>query len=377
MKVKNYLALTLMAAVAFTSCSKEENGAAGDNTPKSVTLTLSNVVAGSRAADAPVPDASKVALNDLQVFFAKSNGDLVQGMTLDNTPAQHYFTMDGFDAREDKVFHFLPAEVTKVIVVGNLGAASDAKTASELKRALEIAAEQDDANLSLYDEVMLTTVIGKDDAGHPLYQVNLTLEPRVARIEVASFEYQARLGSDGAELPRDYESISVEQIVLNNYYNQAAFVAGTVSGDKTNELIDAGTAFGFFAAAANAGLWNNDMFGTADLPAVDLAAAGDYTMAYTDGAKRPAYHFFPKADKIAADDHPQLVVKLTGTKSDGTKSALYLATRTFDPAVTNDIAKIYQVRFAFDDGNLSNPEKCVEVNVDVVAWDVVPVIAEF
>ena len=149
---------------------------------------------------------------------------------------------------------------------------------------------------------MLTTVIGKDDAGHPLYQANLTLEPRVARIEVASFEYQARLGSDGAELPRDYESISVEQIVLNNYYNQAAFVAGTVSGDKTNELIDAGTAFGFFAAAANAGLWNNDMFGTADLPAVDLAAAGDYTMAYTDGAKRPAYHFFPKADKIAADD---------------------------------------------------------------------------
>ena len=62
--------------------------------------------------------------------------------------------------------------------------------------------------------------------------------------------------------------------------------------------------------------------------------------------------------------------------ADGDKAALYLATKGFSPAVTSDVAKIYQVKFEFDDGDLANPQKCVEVSVDVVAWDVVPVIAQ-
>jgi len=41
MKIKNLLALTAMAAMAFTACNKDENGAGvSDNTPKSVTLSL-------------------------------------------------------------------------------------------------------------------------------------------------------------------------------------------------------------------------------------------------------------------------------------------------------------------------------------------------
>ena len=111
--------------------------------------------------------------------------------------------------------------------------------------------------------------------------------------------------------------------------------------------------------------------------AVNLDEAAGYKMAYGAAAKRPAYHFFPDAAKIAGDDHPQLVVKLTGTKANGDKAALYLATKGFSPAVTSDVARIYQVKFEFDDGDLANPQKCVEVSVDVVAWDVVPVIAQF
>ena len=38
MKIKNYLALTLMAAVSFAACDKGENGADGDKSPKSVIL---------------------------------------------------------------------------------------------------------------------------------------------------------------------------------------------------------------------------------------------------------------------------------------------------------------------------------------------------
>ena len=180
MKIKNYLALTLMAAVSFAACDKGENGADGDKSPKSVTLTLSNVVPGTRAADDPVAGDSKVTLNDFQVFFAESDGTLVKGKTLQNTDAEHYFAVADFKD-ENKVFHFLPAEVTKVIVVGNLSedlktALASAGSTDDLKRTLTVAAEQDDANLALYDEVELTTVVGEDSAGHPLYKAAMVLE---------------------------------------------------------------------------------------------------------------------------------------------------------------------------------------------------------
>ena len=300
MKIKNYLALTLMAAVSFAACDKGENGADGDKSPKSVTLTLSNVVPGTRAADDPVAGDSKVTLNDFQVFFAESDGTLVKGKTLQNTDAEHYFAVADFKD-ENKVFHFLPAEVTKVIVVGNLSedlktALASAGSTDDLKRTLTVAAEQDDANLALYDEVELTTVVGEDSAGHPLYKAAMVLEPRVARIEVVGFEYKAEVDdATQAEKERLYESIQVEQIVLNNYYGQAEFVTGAVSGIKTNTTIDAGSVFGFFANAASD--WTNDKLDGTNLPAVNLDEAAGYKMAYGAAAKRPAYHFFPDAAK--------------------------------------------------------------------------------
>lgn len=99
--------------------------------------------------------------------------------------------------------------------------------------------------------------MGEDSAGHPLYKAAMVLEPRVARIEVVGFEYKAEVdGATQAEKERLYESIQVEQIVLNNYYGQAEFVTGAVSGIKTNTTIDAGSVFGFFANAASD--WTND-----------------------------------------------------------------------------------------------------------------------
>lgn len=35
------------------------------------------------------------------------------------------------------------------------------------------------------------------------------------------------------------------------------------------------------------------------------------------------------------------------------------------------------LNFEFDDTDLENPQKCVEVTVDVMSWDVVPVTPEF
>lgn len=60
---------------------------------------------------------------------------------------------------------------------------------------------------------------------------------------------------------------------------------------------------------------------------------------------------------------------------------LYLLTSRFttngEPAITNEFAKIYRVSFAFNDNDLKQELKCVDVTVDVVAWEVKEVNAEF
>ena len=182
-------------------------------------------------------------------------------------------------------------------------------------------------------------------------------------------------------MPRDYTSIAVKQVVLNNYYETAKFADGAVIGAIKSEPIDDEKAAEFFLNAAKqqdgVGFWYND---TID-PAIDLNAAASYAKTYADGEARPAYHFFPNATNIGTTAQPQLAVQLIGTKADGTQVPLYLLTSRFttngEPAITNEFAKIYRVSFAFNDNDLKQELKCVDVTVDVVAWEVKEVNAEF
>lgn len=384
MKVKSFLLTALAASMTFVACDNNDNEMGQlDNTPKSVSINLSNVIS-TRGAGQAIKDDSKVSLADLQVFF--TNGTtLYKGKTVRGTEAVHYFSTKGdFDSRDDRVFHFLPAEVNKVIVVGNNGSKiTEATTYADLQKKLAIAEQQDPQKLDLYKEVELTSVEGQDDLGHPLYKANVVLEPRVSRIEIGAFKYNAI--AEGT--PRKYTSIEVQQVMLNNYFTTADFQVGTAS-TVSKEEITAASVFGIFEEAAQAGatnpVWYSDVFSadkSADpatkLQVITLDVAAQYEHAYTEGNVRPAYHFFPKDDAIGTTNHPQVLVKLIGTKSDGTKEPLYLATSTFNPAVTADFAKIYVMNFEFDDEDLDNPQKCVEVTVDVMSWDVVPVTPEF
>ena len=372
MKAKFLFLSALVASMTLISCNKEENRTEDPATsPKSVTISLANVVPATRSADSPITEGTKVNLSNFQVLFTDGT-DLYKGQTIEGEEAEHYFTnMDEFnDENRDAVFHFLPANVNKVIVIGNLGTENTtASTYSDLQTELTIAEQQDAKDLYLYDEVDLTTASGEDHAGHPLYKADVTLEPRVSRIEVASFTYEAV----DADTPRQYESIEIDQIMLNNFYQKADSQTGEAS-EKSSHSIDAGSIFGIFNDEPEG--WQNDVFSAEEgaLPVITLDTDAGYTHAYTD--KRPAYHFFPNAANISSMDHPQLLVKLIG-KKDGTDTPLYLATSAFNPAVTTDVAKIYSVKFTFNDEDLTQPEKCVQVTVDVASWDVEEVVAEF
>lgn len=385
MKVKSFLLTALAASMTFVACdNKDDEMGQLDNTPKSVSIDLSNVIPVTRGAGQEVEDNSKVSLTDLQVFFTDGT-TLYKGKTIEGTEATHYFSnKSNFDDRADKVFHFLPAEVNKVIVVGNNGSEiTEATTYANLQKELAIAEQQDPQKLDLYKEVELTSVEGKDNLGHPLYKANVVLEPRVSRIEIGAFKYNAI--AEGTS--RKYTSIEVQQVMLNNYFTKADFQVGTATVVSKKEITEA-SVFGIFEEAAQAGatnpVWYSDVFSadesavpTTKLKVITLDEAAQYEHAYTEGNVRPAYHFFPKDDAIGTTCHPQVLVKLIGTKSDGTKEPLYLATSTFNPAVKADFAKIYVMNFEFDDEDLDNPQKCVEVTVDVMSWDVVSVIPEF
>mgnify|MGYP003157388674 CR=1 FL=1 len=338
MKVKSFLLTALAASMTFVACdNKDDEMGQLDNTPKSVSIDLSNVIPVTRGAGQEVEDNSKVSLTDLQVFFTDGT-TLYKGKTIEGTEATHYFSnKSNFDDRADKVFHFLPAEVNKVIVVGNNGSQINASTYVDLKKDLIIAEQQNPTDLDLYKEVELTSVSGQDEAGHPLYKAKVVLEPRVSRIEIGKFEYTAPTQGQ-----RKYKSIEVQQVMLNNYFE----FTSTESPATT-------------------------------LPLVTLDENTQYKHSYEKGNVRPAYHFFPKDNNIGNTNHPQVLVKLIGTTNEGTKVPLYLATSTFTPAVTADFAKIYVMNFAFSDEDLDNPQKCVEVTVDVMSWDVVPVTPEF
>ena len=140
MKVKSFLLTALAASMTFVACdNKDDEMGQLDNTPKSVSIDLSNVIPVTRGAGQEVEDNSKVSLTDLQVFFTDGT-TLYKGKTIEGTEATHYFSnKSNFDDRADKVFHFLPAEVNKVIVVGNNGSQINASTYVDLKKDLIIA----------------------------------------------------------------------------------------------------------------------------------------------------------------------------------------------------------------------------------------------
>lgn len=70
MKVKSFLLTALAASMTFVACdNKDDEMGQLDNTPKSVSIDLSNVIPVTRGAGQEVEDNSKVSLTDLQVFF--------------------------------------------------------------------------------------------------------------------------------------------------------------------------------------------------------------------------------------------------------------------------------------------------------------------
>ena len=348
---KFFMALAAVAMVA-TSCVQGDDDFAVKGPQKSVQFSLANVI-GTRGVDAMIPDdATKVVLNDCQVFFVEATGNFHPGKDINDADAEQYFTTAPTTAL---TFHFLPAAVEKVVVVGNYGSEIIATNLDAVKAlAATWTEQQNDENLLVYGEANL--VASNDDDHGNTYKAEVKVKPLVARIEIGGFV------CDFSDTPA-YNEVYVTMVALNNYYT--GYTIGGTPSTLSNTEIDTNSAYPFFNSTTAPTLSKDEVSGVALTPAAPTAdfAADKYLV----------YHTF-------AGVVPQLVVRVKGVK-DGVESPLYLATKGFikdGVSVTEfEPGTIYRMNFAFADTALAQPEKCVEVSIKVAEWVVVNVTPEF
>ena len=314
------------------------------------------------------------------------------GTSGDITPTYYYDSQAGA-LPTDVAIHLVPAEVTKVVVVGNVGSAdwgNDLKTYAALKaKTVSLDDETDITDLTLYGESGLSSkssTENHDGSTFNVYTASVNLAPKVARIEYNGFAVLFNT------VTPKYDKIEVKQVAFDNYYSVAALdptVAATSLVQRVADADDA-TIFGFFGdnSGATTPSWYYDVLPAGDV-VLERPAAGE--IATDDMAAARAYHFFP-----VAGNQPTLYIQLDVYPA-GETTALpsYLYTKSFKgnadlsgDGIDFQPGYIYRMNFAattgagdgdipFKEDDLENLDRCVEISVDVIPWTVVTVYPEF
>lgn len=369
MKIAKLMLSVLVAATALVACNKENHTPDPSSNMKSVTLTIDNVSFVTKGAnDHPNLAGTKVALNDVKIFFSDGE-NIYQPKNVDGlTTAQTYFDDAQDLTAANLTFHFLPASVNQVFAIGNKGdipVANDGKLTSTIGSILTstIANEQNPMNLTLSASSSLTLKANPtgDHTNHQaatkVYEANLTLTPAVARFEID------KITCNFSATPL-FNSVEAIKIAFDNYYVSSDFASKVEMDDDNAEQI-------FDALTSKALGWDCDQWvsppsltpGTGNTAAVNLA-----------------YNFFPPTSIYNA--YPRFVLQLTTNNNE----AAYLMTAKFYRSDNNaeltvtdfQPGYIYKITdFVFNDTDLTHQERCVEITVDVIEWSVVPVYPTF
>lgn len=373
--------MALAASMTLVACDKNGNEMGGptDMQPKRVTVKLPNLAPapGTRAVGDAMQENSQVELTDFKIFFLDAGGAPITVPQYNNQDQQVYFSSaDGTWGEilgKDLTFHFLPYQTAKVVVVGNQGDIEYATLANKTEDVLNDT-ESGHPKYTLYGEDELTEGGAPDNGSHEnVYQASVNLEPRVSRFEIYGFEYE--LAKDPAT--NKYTSVKLNKIALNHYYTKYDFVTKTPS--------ETGKVFGnpdkniLWSWVENAKApWADELSSTTALtltPGQPKAPNGGAVAADNgEGAEDIiTYGLAHVADKA---NNPELLLTLHGTTADGTVEPIYLR-GTFTNSAAFNSGKIYRVLYSFSDDDFTQPERCVELNVKVANWTVVPVTPEF
>lgn len=389
MKIRNLMLVALAASMTFVACSKDDGttGAPEDTQLKSVTVKLPNISkADTRATGDAIAANSKVSLKNYKVFFLDAAGKVQTVPPYDDKPQQVYFSSDAADSwkvGELMTYHFLPAATAKVVVVGNMGdveyTAVDGAEDTPLDVLNDGGSDLDGSGhpyYPLYGDSGLTLKDGEDDAHHAnVYTASVTLAPRVARMEVYGFSYELDPDAEpGAQFT--FDKVELAKIALANYYTTYDFVSMEPKGVAVTAPASSAEMWDWIDGQRTP--WANGFASFELTPDQKKFANGTEIVGDAnngEGAKGiVTYGLTNVKDKV---NNPELLLSFYGVKG-GVKTPLYLHGKfAGNDKDAFEAGKIYRVFFPIYDGLWDQPERCVELTVDVAQWVVVPVTPEF
>lgn len=387
MKLRNFFLMVLVTSMALVSCDKSDNdlGGATNNQPKRVTIKLPNLTSspGIRAVGDAMKGGSQVALTNFKVFFLDVNNQVVNIPEYPTGTVQKtYFSKDDQDwenvaaTGKELTYHFLPFSTVKVVVVGNQGDISYTSIASKIED-VPNDTEAGHPTYTLYGEDDLREDGAPDDEDHEnVYQAEINLEPCVSRFEIYGFEYKLAQ----APVTNKYTSVKLEKIALNHYYTEYNFVTKVPSEEsRVFENPDANTLWSWVNSATAP--WA-DILSSSEADVLSLFPGdakdpnGNVLDATADGEDAKDIITYGLAHVADAINNPELLLTLHGTTASGTVEPIYLRGKFTNVAAFNS-GKIYRVLYSFSDDDFDQPERCVELNVKVANWTVVPVAPDF
>ena len=381
MKLTKLMLSACVAALALVSCQKEE----GPSVPveakvKSVDVSIANMIL-TKSESAAVTKGTKVNLKNFKIFLTNNDYSKVyEAFGSDGTTAaKTFFTAaeyDITDADAKASFHFVDPACTRVVVVANMGDIAWDKIDDKIL----IGAQQDVSELALYGYSDLVSAGSfhnetKDGVTYqlPVYKAKVTVKPRVSRFEMDGFYVNFK--SDPV-----YNSIKFKQIAVQNYYPETQFNTGNESGSLVQHVTNFADQASTFAWLHNGVKdWYRDVFASP----VEATPAAPAVQALSGANKCYAYHFF------SGDAVPVIMIDL---EADGLPAYLY--SKTIKLADGTPIEKIeeghiYRMNAAgsvdtggdgdivIDEDDIDPADRCIDITVDVMAWEVILVTPEF
>ena len=384
MKTLKFMCAALVAAMTLASCQKEQEVVPESKVLKSVEVKLNNVAPVTRAIGGlnESLEGKNIQLNSLQFFFSDGT-TLYEAKDAEGNKADVYFDAAELAALNGNIsakFHFLPAAVKKVLVVGN-HTEMIVTTETSLDKELEIINYQDVTKFPLYAEgtlgVAQSNTHNNGEYGHlsNVYTVNLDVYPHVARFEITGVGCTFPLNSG--------KIVKVVSMAFADFYDKCDFRTGNSHTLRSVQL-NQQDIFNYFQNQMSTLKWNNDFFNGENgqpnagnsHPLVELTTANSFVK--TD----IAYNFFCKGApspllllNVIEYENQQAFEKGNGTPG-------YLHTNVYrlnssEPVTTFEPGKIYRMEIRFNEDDLQHQERCLDINLKVAEWIVINVTPEF
>ena len=402
MKLTKLMLSACVAALALVSCNKEE-GPSVDGNYKSVEIEIANLFM-TKSTGNFIAEGTPITLNNLRLYLTDGSAIYYDatdelGTTLAET-AYQFAPTAAAPLPETISYHFVNPKVTKVVALANLtddqyATIEDYEDIKALK--LQINEQQNPDALALFDEATLVATgkqhfpqgnTHKQNANEitNVYKADLKLVPRVARFELDGFAFKFF-----KETPK-YNKITINQVAFNNYYPTVNLFTGAEEGTLVDCLAEEQVKAVQYLTGNTGNEWYSDKFTLV----LERPATMDKDIWVNQQlADDLYYHMFPDPDVTVEPEtagYPELMFQLSAEDTAGNTTATYIYTKRFlnqtgEVIKTFEEGKIYRMNAAgltdgegdvpFDEDDIAQLARCLDITVTVEDWNVILVTPEF